>query len=621
MELILSRPADVPAEPAWAMSEGFEALEPRVLLSTTDPDNTLVRFVTDYGAIVIELFDNITPVTVQNFLNYVTDGDYDDTIVHRSVPGFVIQAGGYVFRDNEEPAHIDTDPTIVNEHSLPNLARTIAMARLTAPDTASSEFFFNLEDNPNLDKPQNASGFAVFGKVVGGWHVVTTIAGLDTYNFGSLNPDDTFNGIFSSVFSDTPVTDAYTLADFRSDTVPPDPAYVHIQTATVIGTVGQYMEIAAGTILSSDQNDAGSLVVGGPNTNGSQTVFQRDPADGTWYVSALAVKNTRPGGVSTETFIDPKDGATYAAVSTDTGVLLYKNVNFENGDWFVRNISLEIGGLPNISGVMTSFSSPTTGLMYLAGLAQNGDLILLEQTGATDSNGNFVWTGRNLAATDLASNGMVMPQFDGVITSYTAPWNGLNIAGVDQNGDLHSIWWAPGLPGDLWQTSNLSEITGAPPLVGRVTPWVTSWNAINLVGTTAAGDVVATWWLPAFGGDWRNDNITALIDGPALVNNSIDSYFKAWGGQNIAGIDASTGDLVIYWWAPGVPGDLWQVANLSDIVGTGDLPGGAVSVASAPGGNTDVFFTTTNNEIVRVGWDIGTDVWSFENISQAANFI
>jgi len=600
MELTLSRPA---TESAWAMSEGFETLEPRVFLSTTDPNNTLVAFATDYGRIVIELYDDIAPITVANFLNYVTDGAYDDTIVHRSISDFVIQGGGYVYNNDDPPSHIDTDPAIVNEHSLPNLARTISMARTSAPDSATSEFFFNLTDNANLDIPQNADGYAVFGKVVGGWHVVTTIAGLPTFNLGSP-------------FTDAPMTDAF---DPQSTEAPPKEAYVHLQSASVMGTIGQYMQIAGGTILSSDQNDAGALAVGGPSIEGSQAVFQKDPSDGTWYVSALAVKNPRPDGVSTETFIDPKNGVTFAAVPTSTGVLLYTNVGLDTGSWFVRNISLEIGGLPTVSGVMTSFFSPTTNLMYLAGLAVNGDLILFEQTGATDSNGNYVWTGRNLAATDLADNGQTMPEFDGLITSYTAPWNGLNIAGVDRDGDLHSIWWAPDQT--RWQSSNLSEITGAPPLVGRVTPWVTSWNAINLVGTTTDGDVVATWWLPEFAGDWRNDNLTTLIDGPKLVNNSIDSYFKAWGGQNIAGIDKVTGDLIIYWWAPGLADDLWQVANLTEIAGTSVQPIGSVSVASAPGGDTDVFYTTSGNEVARIGWDIGTDIWSFQNITQAANFI
>ena len=127
-----------------------------------------VRMQTDLGAIDIELFDTVAPQTVANFMNYVNDGDYDGTFFHRSIPGFVVQGGGFITNTPsgsilvDGASHIPTDPPVINEFNLSNLRGTIAMAKVGGdPDSATSEWFFNLDDNSeNLDN-QNG-GFTVF---------------------------------------------------------------------------------------------------------------------------------------------------------------------------------------------------------------------------------------------------------------------------------------------------------------------------------------------------------------------------------------------------------------------------------------------------------------------------
>lgn len=119
------------------------------------------------GNFCIELFDSVAPRTVQNFLKYVTDGDYNGTFVHRSVPGFIIQGGGYTYLGGSTVVQVPTDPPVVNEFNRSNLRGTIAMAKLgNDPNSATSEWFINLGNNSaNLDG-QNG-GFTVFGQVVG----------------------------------------------------------------------------------------------------------------------------------------------------------------------------------------------------------------------------------------------------------------------------------------------------------------------------------------------------------------------------------------------------------------------------------------------------------------------
>src|SRR5262245_2471294 len=141
---------------------------------------TTVRMSTSLGVIDIELFDAEAPATVANFLNYVTSGVYVNSFIHRSVPGFIIQGGGYGWDGSQNRYYnVPANPAVVNEYS-PNRSNrrgTIAMAKLGGdPNSATNQWFFNLADNSaNLDN-QNG-GFTVFGRVIGnGMQVVDAIA-------------------------------------------------------------------------------------------------------------------------------------------------------------------------------------------------------------------------------------------------------------------------------------------------------------------------------------------------------------------------------------------------------------------------------------------------------------
>jgi cyclophilin family peptidyl-prolyl cis-trans isomerase len=131
------------------------------------------------GDIVIELEREKTPVTVENFLRYVEKGFYDGTVFHRVIPKFMIQGGGFTADMKDKP----TESPIVNEASggLKNERGTIAMARTNDPDSATSQFFINHGDNPNLNYGGAAGpGYAAFGKVVEGMEVVDAIAAVGT---------------------------------------------------------------------------------------------------------------------------------------------------------------------------------------------------------------------------------------------------------------------------------------------------------------------------------------------------------------------------------------------------------------------------------------------------------
>ncbi len=142
-----------------------------------------VKLATSLGDIVIELDRAKAPRTVDNFLQYVRDHQYDGTVFHRVIDGFMIQGGGFTPDLREKP----TRPPIALETSggLKNERGTVAMARTSNPNSATAQFFINVKANPNLDAPRpDGHGYAVFGKVVDGMPVVDKIRAVATGSRG-----------------------------------------------------------------------------------------------------------------------------------------------------------------------------------------------------------------------------------------------------------------------------------------------------------------------------------------------------------------------------------------------------------------------------------------------------
>jgi peptidyl-prolyl cis-trans isomerase B (cyclophilin B) len=145
----------------------------------------IVEIQTNKGQIIIELNAEKAPISTENFLNYVRDGFYEQTIFHRIIPNFMIQGGGFT----SEMAQKKTQAEIKNEadNGLKNLRGTLAMARTQVVDSASSQFFINLVNNDFLnhqEKTPNGYGYAVFGQVTEGMDVVDEIAKVNTGDNG-----------------------------------------------------------------------------------------------------------------------------------------------------------------------------------------------------------------------------------------------------------------------------------------------------------------------------------------------------------------------------------------------------------------------------------------------------
>jgi cyclophilin family peptidyl-prolyl cis-trans isomerase len=137
------------------------------------PEPIYVIMNTSKGEVTIELDPERAPLTVANFLEYVDSGFYEGTIFHRVIPDFMIQGGG--FTPDGERKETRNPIMLESKNGLSNLAGTIAMARTEAPNSATSQFFINVQNNTNLDYAPGNAGYAVFGRVTSGMDVVNAI--------------------------------------------------------------------------------------------------------------------------------------------------------------------------------------------------------------------------------------------------------------------------------------------------------------------------------------------------------------------------------------------------------------------------------------------------------------
>jgi len=159
-----------------------------VMMSSVIAENSVVQIKTSKGDVVVELFDDKAPISVKNFLEYVQEGFYDQTVFHRVISNFMIQGGG--MDDGLQPKK--TRPPITNEatNRISNKRGTLAMARTYVVDSATAQFFINVVDNPFLDHKSQSTdeyGYAVFGQVIDGMDTVDQIRYVKTGSVGVYN--------------------------------------------------------------------------------------------------------------------------------------------------------------------------------------------------------------------------------------------------------------------------------------------------------------------------------------------------------------------------------------------------------------------------------------------------
>ena len=371
----------------------------------TDNGHTIVTLHTNFdsdpvtagiqGDIVIEMLDHEAPLTVQNFISYLTSTDpsanYENTFFHRSVSGFVVQGGGF---DTSDPGnHIPTKFDVHNEFdglNRSNLAGTIAMAKTgLGPNTGSSEWFFNLADNSSNLDGQNG-GFTVFARVRQGMDVVNAIAALKTFNFsGAASSSNAASiGSINGAFSDLPLQSYNADPDHNPNTPAPAPTasnYIRLTgydiQAAPSGTVGNITYSVNPTVdivdaTSGLASDLVTTTVSGSNLHLNYkahaagmvriTVHGTDATPST--ASDTFVVNLQPNLVANFEQ-DPFDGVIIGGDTKTSNIVLGNN----GGGWAVGNVNVKV---------------------YLS---------KIEGTGSADASGALVEPGKDVLIGDFAS--------------------------------------------------------------------------------------------------------------------------------------------------------------------------------------------------------------------------
>lgn len=418
---------------------GMQELEPRLLLSAVltgaiptqyipssggtavidlsnyfdndEIDGTVVRYNTVFGSFDIELFDDITVNTVNNFLGYVDSGAYDGTFIHRSVrvgqndpvsggasTYDILQGGTYKYSAPSSYNPIATGTPVVNEAQIENTRGTIAMARTNNPNSATSGWFFNLDD-ANADAFTNdpTTGYAVFGQVLGdGLDVLDDIATTPIWDAGSV----------SSAFRSLP------LRDFTNDHFPNNNDLV------VINSVKRVADLSFRVVSNSQANrvdvvigENGQLILSTKGVNGPQTV-------------TLTIEAVDYDGNTTQTTFTVELGAAKDSLGYDSQAdLIWRNFsNGKNTVWEMNSTTVDQA---------TAFNDVKSNTWYIAGAGdfnQDGNNDLLWRN-AFDGQ-NKVWL---MDETDLLS--VVDLQ-----TVANRDWSIGGIADFNNDGNLDILW-------------------------------------------------------------------------------------------------------------------------------------------------------------------------------------
>jgi cyclophilin family peptidyl-prolyl cis-trans isomerase len=562
--------------------------------SFADPSDsaTRVAFGLDSGRVLVELFDAAAPFTVANFLNYMRSDRYDDTVVHRSAQlgaptfaPFVIQGGGFRASDL---VHIVTDPAVRNEFR-PNTQQrgTLSMAKQgNNPNSATSEWFFNLRDNKDILDTQNG-GFTSFGQVLGnGMAVVDAIAALPTITQQAPSP---FNS----------------LTDFPVENNPPTPPrdYVNVDYIAELPKL-------TGQVTSSNPG----LVT--PTIAGKTIVLNYTPG-ATGKATITINASDRLGGLVQETF-DVRVGFTDIALGEGTTA---RTVTYTDPDGTVGTITVN-GGSATVSFAGTGIvQTPAGRNITLAGTAVEADQITA--TGGSPAI-NVRGRGGDQRLVVRGINGGAVRSFAGreVILQGTS-----NIAGGI--GRL-----------DLFRTEDATITLGAP-ADARLQPVITLGSAEDTditsaatiknirFGSWASGDAESdAISAPAIGKLQSDGDFTGVLtlNGPGTGTNLGNSRVKGaatgtWSVQGTVG-NISVGSTAASWLgsfggpigALAVAGDLAGTLNAASVrsLRAGSLTGANITLIqpTAAGaialGSLNSRGAIANSNIRAVGADVGS---------------
>ena len=464
---------------------------------------TTVLIQTSNGNIPIELLDTTTPATVTNFLNYVNSGRYNNTIIHRSVPGFIIQGGGYLTNGQ----HITQDAPVVNEFHVSNTRGTVAMAKLGGDaNSATSEWFINEADNSSNLDAQNG-GFTVFAKVIyNGMAVADAIQNLPTINGSSV----------SSAWTNLPVQKAAKGTATSNLVVLPSVRVVpHLSYS-----------------VTSDNRPAVTPTIA---ADGHTLSLVYGPGGGTAHLTVTATD--LGGNAVSQRFTVNVGAAAPTTITLGTGGV--KLVSFKQGDGATVKVSLKGPGSASLDLAGSGLTQSTKkGVTTISGAADAQDITVTGSTAATVL--SITATGGPKTAT---LGGLTISGPLGQVLAKSIDLTGnLSAAGSVKSIQLHSASGAAmnigatGTPLTLKSTGTVTDesITSASPIASITAP---NWTATTAGGSTITAPSIANI---AIKGTLTNTTITTsgavgkVTVGGAASGSTINA------GGNITSVSAAS---------------------------------------------------------------------------------
>lgn len=316
---------------------------------------------------------------------------------------------------------------------------------------------------------------------------------------------------------------------------------------------GPFIFDSARPVANAPVGETGAAIAGF-NAFGELIYARRDSETSAWAGNQLVL----PAGVTVYGLTAWNNGV---AVATDQGLIRF--IRRADGTFDSLNLTQNISGASAITRSLRILNTIDS-YIILTGINAENEVVIYGSNAPTPGP-TTGWSYDNLSRSVLGTFNIADPNLQGDLVTYVMPWNGLNIAGVNEDGEPVTFWTSPGISG--WRFSNLAEAqenpsvaTGFTRLVVNVLPW----GGINL--TNADNTLRSVWWTPSLGGTWRFAAISDVVQAaprPQLVSESVVAFATTWGGQNIAGVDSS-GHLWVYWWSP--ESDRWAGASLQSAV-------------------------------------------------------
>lgn len=307
----------------------------------------------------------------------------------------------------------------------------------------------------------------------------------------------------------------------------------------------------------------------------------------------------------------PGTGTTQQIVSVNFNTLLVTFALDLGGQPIASIVNTATGGAPTTNDV-AGVSGFTGRVVDMTPFVWNGQVHLA----ATDTNHQLwlfsgnpttgVWTTQNLTARIGA------PGITNDLTHYLPSWQAIHITGLDARGHAVAYWIAPSQA--EWNFVDLTETFNGQTMAGGLSGFVTGWDALNVAGLNANGEVIVYWWAPGLTA-WQTLNMTTDFSGQRLTGQ-LDAFVTPWGALNIAGLTAQ-GDVYTYWWAPGL--SAWQLANLTQITATPPMAAG-IEVAVGTAGDMSIFGLDATNNLRMVRWTpTGDQTWRGSDVRARSN--